>query len=830
MMVENCNMNLLKEKVAALEEEVAHLRSENLRLQKLHGQGQEPTRRSGASGIFPALEAILDASIEVINVFDIHGNIVIANAAMARRFNCSTAELVGRNIYDLFPPDVARTRRAVVEQVINSGMPANMEDERSGMILLSHVYPIKNPAGTVTHLAVFSVDITSQRQNEKKLLANQALLKTVQDLTHVGGWEWNVATQTMTWTEETYRIHGLNPGDLPEMGPAHIDSSLCCYDPEDRPIILAAFNRCIEHGEAYDLEFPLTAANGRRLFIRTIGKPIWDGNRVAMVRGNIADVTERRENEELLKARLRLSEAAATTSLDNLLRSLLDETERLTASRIGFLHFYDEASETISLQAWSTATEQHFCKIDNKRQHYSLAEAGVWADCIRSRRPLTHNDYGTLPNRKDMPQGHARITRELVVPVFNNNAIVAVLGIGNKDQEYGQKDVDMVSTLAKFAWDIVLRKRAESALRQGEEKYRNLASLLRSMCDNVPDMIWAKDLQKRYIFANKALCRGLLNAADTDEPLGKTDLFFALRERARHPDNPTWHTFGELCQDSDQITLNENGPRQFDEYGNVQDQFLFLDVRKAPFIDETGQTIGTVGSARDITAYKKADEALHQSLAEKEVLLREVHHRVKNNMAAIIGLFDMQRLTMEDGGARTILGELSSRVRAMSLVHEKLYRSESLTNIDFQEYTESLVSHLRTSFGSPTIECRIDAREVAIPLDLAVPCGMIINELVTNCLKYAFPKTIATVDRENCSILVVLSCRDNWFSLTVADNGVGWSEDFEWRTAKSLGLTLVRMLGEHQLGGSYSVDRNNGIRFTLTFSPRPPSSGRKTHD
>jgi len=684
MMAENCTMNLLKERIAALEEEAAHLRAENVRLQKLSAQGPETNRQSAANNDFPALEAILDASIEAINIFDTHGTIVIANEALARRFQCSTAELIGRNISELFPPEVALRRQTLIDQVIASGLPADLEDERSGIILLSHIYPIKNPAGTVTHLAVFSVDITRQRQNEKKLLANRALLIAVQELTHVGGWEWDVATQTVTWTEETYRIHGLSPGKFPEMSPAYIDSSLCCYDPEDRPIILAAFNRCVEQGEAYDLEFPFTAVNGRRLYIRTIGKPIWDGNRIVMVRGNIADITKRRIKEELLKARLRLSEAAATTNLEELLRRLLDETERLTASRISFLHFYEEETKTISLQAWSTATEQLFCKMGNKTQHYRLAEAGVWADCIRARRPIIHNNYDTLPNRKGMPPGHAHITRELMVPVFNNNAIVAILGIGNKDEEYGEKDIDMVSTLAKLAWDIVL--------------------------------------------------------------------------------------------------------------------------------------------------WKRADIALNQSLAEKEVLLREVHHRVKNNMAAIIGLFDMQRQSMEDEGARTILAELSSRVRAMSLVHEKLYRSESLTSIDFQEYTESLVSHLRTSFGSPAIQCFIDAREVTIPLDLAVPCGMIINELVTNSLKYAFSKTTATAAREACRILVNLSCRDNRFSLTVADNGVGWPTDFDWRTAKSLGLTLVRMLGEHQLGGSYAVDGSDGIHFTLTFSLRTPGKGRKTHD
>ncbi len=128
------------------------------------------------------------------------------------------------------------------------------------------------------------------------------------------------------------------------------------------------------------------------------------------------------------------------------------------------------------------------------------------------------------------------------------------------------------------------------------------------------------------------------------------------------------------------------------------------------------------------------------ALQEKDVLLREVHHRVKNNMAAIIGLFNLQRQAMKDPQAQTVLAELSSRVKAMSLVHEKLYRSESLARIDFQDYLQSLISHLRTSFGSPAIRCEINAFGVEMPLDLAVPCGMIINELVTNALKYAFPK------------------------------------------------------------------------------------------
>jgi len=125
--------------------------------------------------------------------------------------------------------------------------------------------------------------------------------------------------------------------------------------------------------------------------------------------------------------------------------------------------------------------------------------------------------------------------------------------------------------------------------------------ILKTLTDNLPDMLWIKDLEGRYLFANKALCENLLIAKDTDEPIGKTDFFFAMREREKHPENPEWHTFGELCQNSDKITTEANCPKRFIEQGNVRGKLLYLEVHKAPYYDENGKLLGVLGSGRDIT-------------------------------------------------------------------------------------------------------------------------------------------------------------------------------------------------------------------------------------
>jgi PAS domain S-box-containing protein len=191
-------------------------------------------------------------------------------------------------------------------------------------------------------------------------------------------------------------------------------------------------------------------------------------------RAVVLDITERQRLEETMRFRLALMDYAAAHSLEELIQKTLDEIGTLTGSPIGFYHFVEPDQVTLSLQAWSTRTVKEFCTADGHGRHYPLDQAGVWADCVRQRQPLIHNDYLALPHRKGLPEGHAAVTRELVVPVMRHDRIVAVAGVRNKALPYTDRDTEIVKFLADLAWAMIGRKRTEDALGRSERLFREL--------------------------------------------------------------------------------------------------------------------------------------------------------------------------------------------------------------------------------------------------------------------------------------------------------------------------------------------------------------------
>jgi len=173
-----------------------------------------------------------------------------------------------------------------------------------------------------------------------------------------------------------------------------------------------------------------------------------------------------------------------------------------------------------------------------------------------------------------------------------------------------------------YLYDITAKKSAMEKLKDSEGKYKALYSFFRLMADNVPDMIWAKNLNNEYIFTNKALCNNLLMAKDVEEPIGKTNLYFAERERTKYPEDPNWYTFGDMCSNSDEIVLHNKRYQAFEEYGTVHGQYVFYDVHKTPLVDDAGNIIGTVGSARNVTRQKMLERERIRDEQIKNVVYR----------------------------------------------------------------------------------------------------------------------------------------------------------------------------------------------------------------
>ena len=215
-------------------------------------------------------------------------------------------------------------------------------------------------------------------------------------------------------------------------------------------------------------DLPLETRDGQRIDVEFVSNIYLVDNK-SVIQCNIRDITARKQGEKIIQLRL-LFEFAAEHSLEELMQKALDEIEQITGSPIGFYHLVEADQETLSLQAWSTRTQQEFCTAEGKGMHYSIDDAGVWVDCVRQRKPVIHNNYAALPHRKGMPEGHAKVVRELVVPTLRGDRIVSILGVGNKPSDYDEKDVELVAYVADVVWSIVERKQAQEALRHYAEQ------------------------------------------------------------------------------------------------------------------------------------------------------------------------------------------------------------------------------------------------------------------------------------------------------------------------------------------------------------------------
>ncbi|MFZ3383083.1 MAG: histidine kinase dimerization/phosphoacceptor domain -containing protein [Candidatus Methanoperedens sp.] len=241
---------------------------------------------------------------------------------------------------------------------------------------------------------------------------------------------------------------------------------------------------------------------------------------------------------------------------------------------------------------------------------------------------------------------------------------------------------------------------------------------------------------------------------------------------------------------------------------------IFVSLTTSQLLDSNHNLAGLSFIIRDITERKGIEEQIRASLKEKEMLLKEIHHRVKNNLQIVSSLLDHQTQFIKDKNVIEIFTESQNRIASMALVHEKLYQSKDLARIDLSDYLSDLVANLFQSYvkNSGKIKLNMNIENIQLDIDLAIPCGLIINELVTNSLKYAFP-----AGRVGEITIQFRKTTENTHEFVIRDNGIGISPDLDFRKTGSLGLHLVTILAENQLHGEINLNRNEGTEFTIKF-------------
>lgn len=249
------------------------------------------------------------------------------------------------------------------------------------------------------------------------------------------------------------------------------------YHPDCRDEAICIYGDFAGTGEVRDRELILCRRDGTKLHVSLSVSAVYDEGGVLLYsRSTLRDITGRKRNDAINASRLHLMQFAATHSMDALLEAALVEAEKLTDSRIGFYHLVHEDERLLTLQAWSPRTKAEFCTVNGVAEHYPIAKAGVWVDCVHQRQPVIHNDYGSLPHRKGIPEGHPEVVRELVVPVLRGGKIKSILGVGNKPSDYDEQDVEAIQLLIDLVWEIVERKQIDEELRTlNEELERRVA-------------------------------------------------------------------------------------------------------------------------------------------------------------------------------------------------------------------------------------------------------------------------------------------------------------------------------------------------------------------
>lgn len=772
---------------------------------------------------------------DAIFILNADWNIIDVNEKALQNYGYSKEEFLKMNLKDI-RSETAKSRFSQDIQILNNpdGVTLETEHQRKN----GTIFPVENSIrtinmnGTVLRQCIIR-DFTERKAYEKEILEknvelesiNEEITATYEELTsqeeelrhqmemikhnevqlqelqnrlyeaqragHVGTWELYPDTKQVWSTEEGYSIFGIKP--KPD-GLISIETIEACL--EEKDLISKDVTNLVEHNIPINNEFVIHPADGSPPRILTsVGQLIRDehGNPKKII-GVIQDVTERRDIERTLKTQEEKISAFFNSPLIGIVFGDLENNIAEANQEFFRITGYTREDIEEDIRNLKTITPYEFADLDRKK-HTEALETGV---CSAYEKQLVKKD-GT---RIWVLVGYVYVGSKWEESVL---FILDISRLKENEEKIQAMNIYLEEKVTERTNQLeIINEELQSEVEErihAEEQIQEALSLLNAALESTADGLCIVDMQQKISKCNKIFIEmwnlpdKLLESCDTG------DMFEFIKDLISDP-QPYLITVQKVRDSPDQNTFNT----LYLDDGRV------LEVYSKPQVVNNSIT-GTVWSFRDVSKRKQMEQQIEKSLREKEVLLKEIHHRVKNNMQVVSSLLYMQSRLVTDENFIEILRESQNRVKSIALVHEELYQSMDLDRIDYISYIRKLSRFIFDSYKvskeNITLDIIDNKENIFVSIDKAIPCSLIVSELISNSIKHAF------VDGRKGTIKISLIDDKIDHILTYSDNGIGISQE-KLEQKKTLGLQLIEGLVK-QINGRIMFQQNGETHYTICF-------------
>jgi PAS domain S-box-containing protein len=792
-------------------------------------------------------ELILHSAGEGIYGLDLHGRATFVNPAVAQMTGYRIEELLDQPLHALlYHSKEDNTPRAWEECPVFATLTTGaVHQDGEGLCWRKDgtSFPVEyvstpiREGETIVGAVVTFNDITERKRAEQALHLSQERYTLAVNAGKVGVWDWDIASGHMYLDPLLKALLGFGKAEIPDK----IEAWVSHVHPDDRErVMVSARDHLDGKTPHYEIEHRMVHKQGGIRWVLTRGTALRDpqGKPIRLV-GTQSDITERKEVEVALqrvKAELELKVEERTIELKRANEQLRADivmrrrAEAALAAEARFLRAQIEVAKVALSSLRPEELAQPLIETIGRAQGY--ASGALWqvgddgrtvtmvaafgegaAAFVGRSHDLSESSSFTaliidtgrpaFCNRIcESPYGSSPIARTLNAQAFLGLPLINRVGRVVGAMTFADMEDAERFTARDLTQGTVLANQVAQAMENSElfSQVNRLQEQHRVVTEALNDAVFTLDAEGRFTFGNVAGER--LTGYRLDELLGRpfVDLIAPenlpeLSDRFRRAiagESIPPHVWAEM--------IRKDGSRVPIELSMAN---LVLD----------GHIMGRVGVARDITDRQHAEERIRASLQEKEVLLKEIHHRVKNNLQIISSLLNLQSKHINDPSALQMFLDSQNRVKSMALIHEILFRSRDITKIDFSEYIRTLSMQVFRSYGAyyKKIKLNVQVKDIMLDVDTAIPCGLIVTELVSNSLKYAFSD-----GREGVINIELFTNDFESLTLIVQDNGIGLPNYIDLQNVDSLGLKLVGAL-VNQLAGEVRVDSTRGTTFMITF-------------